>query len=45
MKIPVISYAEGSGVVGGAIAIRGGIILDMKKFNKILNASIQNEDP
>jgi len=35
-KIPVIPYAEGSGVVGGAIAIRGGIILDMKKFNKVL---------
>ncbi len=35
-KIPVIPYAEGSGVVGGAIALRGGIILDMKKFNKIL---------
>ncbi|MBY9009723.1 MAG: FAD-binding oxidoreductase [Candidatus Lokiarchaeota archaeon] len=35
-KIPVIPYAEGSGVVGGAIPTRGGIILDMKKFNKIL---------
>ncbi len=35
-KIPVIPYAEGSGVVGGAIPIRGGIIIDMKKFNKIL---------
>jgi len=35
-KIPVIPYAEGSGVVGGALAIRGGIILDMKKFNKVL---------
>jgi len=36
-KIPVIPYAEGSGVVGGAMAIRGGIIIDMKKFNKILD--------
>ena len=35
-KIPVIPYAEGSGVVGGAIPIRGGIIIDMKKFNQIL---------
>jgi alkyldihydroxyacetonephosphate synthase len=35
-KIPVIPYSEGSGVVGGAIPIYGGIILDMKKFNKIL---------
>jgi alkyldihydroxyacetonephosphate synthase len=36
-KIPVIPYGEGSGVVGGAIPVRGGIIIDMKKFNKILN--------
>ncbi|MFX1567811.1 MAG: FAD-binding oxidoreductase [Promethearchaeota archaeon] len=35
-KIPVIPYGEGSGVVGGAIPIQGGIIIDMKKFNKIL---------
>jgi len=35
-KIPVIPYAEGSGVVGGALAVYGGIILDMKKFNKVL---------
>ena len=35
-KIPVIPYAEGSGVVGGAIPIYGGIIMDMKKFNEIL---------
>ncbi len=35
-KIPVIPYGEGSGVVGGAIPIYGGIIIDMKKFNTIL---------
>ncbi|MFX0180046.1 MAG: FAD-binding oxidoreductase [Candidatus Hodarchaeota archaeon] len=35
-KIPVIPYGEGSGVVGGAIPIYGGIIVDMKMFNKIL---------
>ncbi len=35
-KIPVIPFSEGSGVVGGAIPIYGGIILDMKKFNKII---------
>ena len=36
-NIPVIPYGEGSGVVGGAIPVRGGIIIDMKKFNKVLN--------
>ncbi len=35
-KIPIIPFGEGSGVVGGAIAIRGGIIVDMKKFNRII---------
>ncbi len=41
-KIPVIPYAEGSGCVGGAIPIYGGIILDMKKFNKILDINEKN---
>jgi alkyldihydroxyacetonephosphate synthase len=35
-KIPVIPFSEGSGVVGGAIPIYGGIMLDMKKFNKVI---------
>lgn len=41
-EIPVVPYAEGSGVVGGAIPVRGGIILDMKKFNKILEINDKN---
>ncbi|MFX0018941.1 MAG: FAD-binding oxidoreductase [Promethearchaeota archaeon] len=41
-KIPIIPYGEGSGVVGGAIPIYGGIIVDMKKFNRILE--INNKD-
>ncbi|MFX1303780.1 MAG: FAD-binding oxidoreductase [Promethearchaeota archaeon] len=41
-KIPVIPYGEGSGVVGGAIPIYGGIIIDMKKFNKILEINDKN---
>jgi alkyldihydroxyacetonephosphate synthase len=41
-KIPVIPYGEGSGVVGGAIPILGGIIIDMKKFNKILEINDVN---
>ena len=36
-KIPVIPYGEGSGVVGGAIPVYGGIIIDMKKFNKVVD--------
>ncbi len=41
-KIPVIPYGEGSGVVGGAIPVQGGIIIDMKKFNKILEINDKN---
>ncbi|MFX1498484.1 MAG: FAD-binding oxidoreductase [Promethearchaeota archaeon] len=41
-KVPIIPYGEGSGVVGGAIPIRGGIVLDMKKFNKIIKLNDNN---
>ncbi|MHA2006371.1 MAG: FAD-binding oxidoreductase [Promethearchaeota archaeon] len=40
--IPVIPFAEGSGVVGGAIPINGGIIVDMKKHSKILQINDKN---
>ncbi|MHA1583705.1 MAG: FAD-binding oxidoreductase [Promethearchaeota archaeon] len=33
--IPVIPFGEGSGVVGGAVPIKGGIMVDMKFFDKI----------
>jgi alkyldihydroxyacetonephosphate synthase len=41
-KIPITPFAEGSGVVGGAIPLRGGIIIDMKRFNKILEINDKN---
>ncbi|MBD3255256.1 MAG: FAD-binding protein [Candidatus Lokiarchaeota archaeon] len=41
-KIPVVPYAEGSGVVGGAIPVRGGIVLDVKKFNRIISINDKN---
>ncbi|WP_457557715.1 FAD-binding oxidoreductase [Candidatus Harpocratesius sp.] len=33
--IPIIPYGEGSGVVGGALPVFGGIIVDMKYFDHI----------
>jgi alkyldihydroxyacetonephosphate synthase len=36
LKIPVIPYGGGSGVCGGTVPIKGGIIVDLKKMNKIL---------
>ena len=36
-KIPVIPYGGGSGVCGGTLPLKGGIILDLKKMDKILS--------
>ena len=35
-KIPIVPFGEGSGVVGGAIPIRGGIVVDMKKMDRVI---------
>lgn len=35
-KIPVIARGSGSGMSGQAVPINGGIVLDLKKMNKIL---------
>lgn len=41
-KIPVTPWGGGSGSQGGALPIRGGIILDTKRMNKILNIDTQS---
>lgn len=35
-KVPVIPYAGGSGVNGGILALYGGIMLDLKRMNRIV---------
>lgn len=35
-RVPVIPYGGGSGSQGGALSIYGGIILDLKRLNKII---------
>jgi alkyldihydroxyacetonephosphate synthase len=40
--MPIIPFGEGSGVLGGAIPVHGGIIVDMKKMDHII--SIQDEN-
>ena len=35
-KIPVIPYAGGTGVNGGIIAVHGGIMLDIKNLNQLV---------
>ncbi|MBD3188097.1 FAD-binding protein [Candidatus Bathyarchaeota archaeon] len=41
-EIPVVPFGEGSGVVGAAIPVRGGIVVDMKRFNKIMDINDSN---
>jgi len=39
-KIPIISRGSGSGMSGQAVPIDGGIVLDMKKMNHILEINL-----
>ncbi len=41
-KIPVTPYGEGSGTLGGAIPVKGGISLDLKKMNRFLEIDEEN---
>ncbi len=34
---PVVPYGAGSGVCGGAVPIRGGVVVDVKRMNRILD--------
>jgi len=35
-KIPIIPYGGGSGLMGGALSIRPGIVVDLRRMNRIL---------
>ncbi|MEJ2628005.1 MAG: FAD-binding oxidoreductase [bacterium] len=41
-KIPVIPRGSGSGMSGQAVPIKGGIVLDLKKMNKILEINLED---
>lgn len=41
-RIPVTVRGGGTGLSGGALAIHGGVVLNMQGFNKILNIDEQN---
>lgn len=41
-NIPVTPRGAGTGLAGGAVPLRGGIVLDMTKMNKIVNIDIEN---
>jgi glycolate oxidase len=40
--IPVTPRGAGTGLSGGALPVTGGVVLDMKRFNKILNVDKRN---
>jgi glycolate oxidase len=40
--VPVIPRGGGSGMTGGALAVRGGIVLSMERFNRILVIDQEN---
>ena len=35
--VPVVPYGGGSGVCGGTVATRGGLMLDLKRLNRLLS--------
>lgn len=41
-KIPVIARGAGSGIVGSAVPIKGGVVLDMTEMDKILEYDFDN---
>lgn len=41
-KIPVTPRGAGTGLSGGALPVHGGVLLDMKRFNKILQVDTEN---
>lgn len=41
-EIPVIPFGEGSGVLGGAVPVKGGIVIDMKRMDAILDIDDTN---
>ncbi len=41
-NIPVTARGAGTGLSGGALAIYGGVVLDMKRFNKIIKLDKRN---
>jgi len=41
-KIPVVPWGGGTGLSGGALAVKGGIIVDMKGLNRIIEVDQEN---
>jgi glycolate oxidase len=42
MKVPVVPRGAGSGVTGGALPVKGGVVLSLEKMNRILEIDTEN---
>ena len=40
--VPVVPYGGGTGVMGGVLPVQGGIVLDLKRLNRIVEISPRN---
>lgn len=40
--IPVTPRGAGTGLSGGALPVMGGVVLDMKRFNRVINLDMRN---
>jgi len=41
-KVPMVPYGAGSGVSGGTVPVRGGVILDLKRMNRLEKITSKN---
>ncbi len=41
-RVPVIPYGGGTGVMGGVLPVEGGMVVDVKRLNRILSISPQD---
>ena len=37
--IPLVPYGGGTGVMGGVLPVKGGIVVDLKRLNRVLEIS------
>jgi FAD/FMN-containing dehydrogenase len=42
VKVPVVPYGAGTGVMGGAASTSPGIVLDLGSMNKVMDISLEN---
>jgi alkyldihydroxyacetonephosphate synthase len=40
-KVPIVPYGGGSGLMGGALSVRPGIVLDLRRMNRVLEVDVE----